>query len=135
MNPKGFDVTPGEAANKIVMVSEPVEQEDMSLSKKEKGLANVCVEIKDSSFGLECELNNWSLETLVDEFTATCDTQQCTGDAYDPCGSTVVKDTQTCHCTLPDGYTLDDPPPPGTPYNCVEIGPDGQPTGNACELQ
>jgi hypothetical protein len=143
VNPQYHNVLPGEAANKYFLVSETIDPEDMSLSKKEKGVANVCVSILDEYFGVKCKLRNWHPEVLVTEFESVCTTRRCLGtddpdtlDVNEACISLgEPQDTQVCHCTLPGGYTLDDPPDPGTPYMCIELdGPGGDPTGDLCEL-
>jgi hypothetical protein len=135
VNPNHWNVMPGEAANKYIVVSEPIDPDDMSLSKKEKGVANVCVSIGDEYLGVQCKLRNWYPEVLITEFEAVCETRQCLGTGDDPCevlGS--AEDTQVCSCYL-DGYTLDNPPDPGTPYTCLELDrPGGTWTGEFCEL-
>lgn len=135
VNPEYKNVLPGEAANKYFLVSESIDPEDMSLSKKEKGVANVCVSIEDEYFGVRCKLRNWHPEVLVTEFEAVCTTRKCLGTGDDPCESLgAAEDTQVCSCSL-DGYTLDNPPPAGTPYTCFELDePGGTWTGNFCEL-
>jgi hypothetical protein len=136
VNPEYKKVTPGEAENKYFLVSESIDPEDMSLSKKEKGVANVCVSIQDEYFGVKCKLRNWHPEVLVNEFESVCTTRRCLGTDGDPCETLgEPEDRQVCHCTLPGGYTLDDPPPAGTAYLCIELDePGGMPTGNLCEL-
>ncbi len=139
LNPNGFNVLPGEAARKIT-VSEPIDEED--LSEKKKGVANVCLSIDP-----RCKLRNWTL--FVEEFEATCTTQQCLGtddpeteDVNEACNTIDLEnpaDTQVCHCGLPQGVDVDnaipcvdpfDPEEVCTRYECTDVE-----TGDACELQ
>lgn len=147
VNPQYHNVLPGEAANKYFELRETIDPEDMSLAKKEKGVANVCLEIDDENYGVQCKLRNWHPEVLVTEFVASCTTQECLdADCLNLSGE--VKDTQSCSCELPDGVDFDnvkacndpfDSNEDCTRYQCKEVEYNAatevwEETGNQCQL-
>jgi len=155
-NPNNNDVRPGEAATKVVVFN-TIDPEDLLDQKgqKNKGKANLCVEVDELSLPAEilCVNRNWIPQAaLTTEFLAACTTEQCTGvddpttlDVNEACNTTVPQDTQRCACRLPDGFSAEFPPvqcadprnpdPSCTAYICDELDANGQPTGQSCKLQ
>lgn len=144
-NPQNKDVRPGEAATKVVVFN-TIDPEDLLDSKGQKyrGQAELCVgfdEVTSLPADILCVNRNWHpIGALTTEFTATCKTEQCTGEddlstpnVNEACNITVPKDTQRCECSLPYG-SVESPPSPRTPYSCIEVDAYGIPTGNMCEL-
>jgi hypothetical protein len=164
-NPHNHDVNPGESATKVVFVAtNQIDGNELLNSKEQKvkNTAGLCVEIDDNDCSIDpetgepssplcndafCVNPNWHiLDVLTTEFVATCTTEQCTGDDPDnPCAQTVPRDTESCACTLPAGYSVENPPvpcpdplhpiPSCTAYICQELDADGNLTGNLCQLQ
>jgi len=156
-NPATHEVSPGEAATQVVFSSaNPINDNDL-LTGKNKGKAALCVEITSAdadcttdSGNLLCNRDycvnpNWHiLRVVTTEFRADCQTQACTGtlDTSGNCigGDWVQKDKQSCECTFPAGYSIDNLPTPCpdplhptaecAPYQCFDVA-----TGLACQLQ
>jgi hypothetical protein len=150
-NPQNQDVNPGKAATNVTFFAKHQLQQSDILAKS-RGKANACVKVDEMADGSPlldddlCVNPNWHLiGALTTQFKATCRTEQCTGPTDNPCSTTVVKDTQICQCTLPAGYSIENPPTPCadplhpdascTAYQCIEVNAAGVPTGGACQLQ
>jgi hypothetical protein len=148
-NPNGL-IVKGEASTKVI-ASNAIDPSD--LLQKDKGKANVCVQVDELALGGEelCVNGNWTaVGALTTEFSATCTTEACTGvdnpntPQNEACNTTVVANTQVCACTLPPGFSVENPPDacadPLNPENCTayicnELDPKTlQPTGNQCSL-
>ncbi len=155
----------GEAATKVVFVgTNQIDGNELlnSREQKTKNTAGLCVEIDDSDCSIDqdtglprsplcnpefCVNPNWHpIDVLTTEFRATCTTEQCTGtDPNNPCAVTVLRDTESCACTLPADFSVENKPTPCadplhptadcTAYICQELDADGNLTGNLCQLQ
>lgn len=156
-NPAG-NVVPGKASTKGVTFIAKHQLQQSDLLAKSRGKANACIKVDDTAAGSPlldddlCVNPNWHLiGALTTQFLAVCTTQQCTGTdnpatpENEACNTTVIKDTQRCQCTLPAGFSVDNPPTPCadplhpdpscTAYQCVEVNANGVPTGGLCQLQ
>jgi hypothetical protein len=170
-NPAGNQVW-GEAATQVVLGGKnDIDDDDLLESKKgkKKNRADLCVTIEDGDCIYDPDTGEYNsplcdpefcvnplwnpVDVLTTKFTATCDTEQCTGED-DPAtpeyneacddGNFVVRDTQVCNCTLPPGYGIEDVrdgtlvpcPDPLNPdpdkcvaYDCFDVI-----TGEPCEF-
>lgn len=122
-NPQGHDVRPGEAATKTTVVVQD-RIIDSDITNKKKGLAHKEIEFVDAPF-LDpefCVNPNWiPIDVLVTELTGTMEVFECTSQGIDPCTTKVLTYTETKECMLPPEFDFDNPPVPGTPYDCVLI--------------
>lgn len=122
-NPKGNDVRPGEASTKTtVIVQDRINESD--ITNKKKGLAHKELVFPDDPFlnPAFCVNPNWiPIEVLVTELTGQMDVFECTSEDLDPCATRVLTYTERKDCMLPPQYDFDNPPPTGTPYDCVLI--------------
>jgi hypothetical protein len=163
-NPNSHNVVPGEAATQVIFsAANGIGSGDLvSKSQKNKNTAALCASV--TSADADCELNpenalcdskycvnpNWNIKlVLTSEFRADCQTQACSGTVDDSgnCvgGDWVTKDSQSCECTLPPPYSIENPPehcenpldpgPECTAYECWELDEYGGRTGNMCALQ
>jgi hypothetical protein len=163
-NPNNHNVVPGEAATQVVFsAGNGIGWDDLvDKSQKTKNTAALCAKV--TSADADCELypgselcnpaycvnKNWKIKkVLTSEFTATCQTQVCSGTIDSNTGACTgnwaTKDTQRCECTLPPPYSIENPPPhcadPLRPtadcvaYECWELDASGGRTGNLCMPQ
>ena len=121
LNPSGNNVIPGEAGTQTVLVGQDqINQDD--ITDKKKGIAHKEIhistdELLDPEF---CVNSNWiPIAAIVIELTGKIEIFECQGPDSDPCSVKVLTYTELQDCVLPPEFGADNPPPEGTPYECV----------------
>ncbi len=115
-NPNNSDVRPGVAGLRVFVNQRAIEEAD--ITDKKKGRASPFVTFADDVIG-SCVNGNWIVQDVLStKVQAKIETIECTDDA---CTSGNVAYREVVTCALPAQYSLSNPPPPGTFYDCALI--------------
>jgi len=116
-NSQGNTVANSAGINIELGASLPID--DDNIVNKKKGIASVTPIVSDDPL-LDpqfCTSHTWiPIEVLATDITVTVLVKQCTDSS---CGTTITTSSDKKDCVIPPGFTVENLPPIGTAYECV----------------
>jgi hypothetical protein len=118
-NPAGNNVSGNSATQITVSTTDQINHQD--ITNKKKGIAEKILHISDEPFldSRFCVNPNWTpINVLVTDVLITVEVKQCTDSS---CLTEIITSKEVQACVIPEGYSVENLPPPGTEYICESV--------------